>query len=44
MHLYVDLYSTEVADQIEYVGLTREIYEICGVASGGFCNVVCSSQ
>ena len=33
--------SAEVFDQIEYRILTREIYSLCNIASGGFCNGVC---
>ena len=34
------IYSDEVDDQIEYVIITREMYRLCGVPSGGFCNGV----
>ena len=43
MHVYWDnllTYSDEVDDQIEYAIITREMYRLCGVPSGGFCNGV----
>ena len=39
----VILYSDEVSDQIETVILTREIYELCEIESGEFCEGVSSS-
>ena len=34
------LYSDEIDEQIEYVIITREIYRLCGISSGGFCTGV----
>ena len=34
------LCSNEVDDQIEYAIFTREMYELCGISSGGFCTGV----
>ena len=31
------LCSDEIDDQIEYAIITREIYSLCGISSGGFC-------
>ena len=38
------LHSNEVSDQIENMILTSEIYEFCGITSGGFCEGVCSGE
>ena len=38
------LYSDKVHDQIDFVVLTREMYNLCGVSSGGFCAGVCSRE
>ena len=38
------LYSDEVSDQIETVILTREIYDLCEIYPGGFCDGVSSSE
>ena len=35
------LCSNEIDDQIEYAILTRNIYDLCGVQSDGFCTGVC---
>ena len=42
LSLCVILCSNEVDDQIEYAVFTREMYELCGISSGGFCTGVCS--
>ena len=34
------VYSDEVADQIQYAIVTRNIYNLCGVTSAGFCEGV----
>ena len=34
------LYSDEIDEQIEYAIITREIYGLCGISSGGFCTGV----
>ena len=33
--------SNQVDDEIEYAILTRNIYDVCGIESEGFCNGVC---
>ena len=38
------MYSGGVSDQIEYAILTRDIYDLCGIESGGFCTGVCSNE
>ena len=40
INILLILCSNEVAEQIEYVILTREIYYLCVISSGGFCNGV----
>ena len=38
------LYSDEVSDEIEHIILTREIYSLCEVTFGGFCEGVCCCE
>ena len=38
------LYSDMIRDQIDFAVLTGEMYNLCGVSSGGFCTGVCSRE
>ena len=33
----INLYSNVLHEQIDYAILTRDIYGLCGISSGGFC-------